>query len=64
MNSLSIEVEFQFSKILPVLGLECGKIYIRHHFKGIRWFKTHYTIPVVILFPSNKELQSREPQIN
>ena len=49
-------MEFQFSKLLLNLGLECGHIIYRvHHFKGISCLSAHLAIPVVvILFPSNK----------
>ena len=49
-------MEFQFSKILLNLGLQCSnRNYTVLHFKG---FLTAYlAIPVITLFLSHKELQ-------
>ena len=58
-------MEFQFSKIHLNLGLQCGnRNYTVHNFKGMSFLTAYVAIPVMILFPLNKELQLRELQIN
>ena len=49
-------MEFQFSKILLNLGLQCSnRNYTVLHFKGIRFLTACLAIPVIALFLSHKE---------
>ena len=57
-RNLGIEAEFQFSKILLNLGLQCSnRNYIVLHFEGISFLTAYLAIPVITLFLSHKELQ-------
>ena len=49
-----IELEFQFSKILLNLGLQCSnRNYTVLHFKGISFLTAYLAIPVITLFLSH-----------
>ena len=57
-RNLGIETEFQFSKILLNLGLQCSnRNYTVSHFKGISFLTAYLAIPVITLFLSHIELQ-------
>ena len=57
-RNLGIETEFQFSKILLNLGLQCSnRNYTVLHFKGISFLTAYLAIPVITLFLSHIELQ-------
>ena len=55
---LRIEMEFQLTKTLLNLGLQCSnRSYTVLHFKVISFLTAYLAIPVITLFLSLKELQ-------